>query len=137
MNYVTTNTTGCIIPNYSNSTYVCNPNSYKYTYSCDIADSCFIRNPSDEYKRRAVEAIYKMGYITEEEAKELITLEIMRRNECTIIRLDDFSQNIIISCYEETSTQENVILQENILFQFSYIKSTGNVIEIEHKYILI
>lgn len=131
MNYVTTNTTGCII--HANTTCIYNPKSY--IYSCNIIDkvsakdilTCAYTNRAlqeDAYRSEAVKAIYDRGYITRDEANSLIGERYAKRNECTTIYCVDNGAEIVIFCTESTS-----FLESETLFKFSYEKYSGKVTE--------
>lgn len=120
MNYVITNadTTSCLPINLGNVS--------NFKPSLNIVSS-------ENDRRKAVEAIYKMGYITEDEAKQLIDQEYAQRNKYTAIHLDDYVKIIIISCYENDpcATQSKVKL-----FQLKYVKHSGKVEEVGQEYLL-
>jgi len=124
MNIVTTNTTGVVMP--YNTTYICNPKSYRYNYGSDISDVAsydFLKS-SDEDRRKAVEKIYKRGYITRDEANSLVSERYAKRNDCTTIFCVDEITEIVIFCTESES-----FLHSETLFKFSYDKVSGNVTE--------
>lgn len=73
-------------------------------------------------KHKSVEAFYKTGYITKEEAEELIRVGEVQRNESTILHLIDFVSEINVSCYEF-----DISKLTKRLFVLSYQKSSGKV----------
>lgn len=88
---------------------------------------------STENKHKAVEAVLKTSYITEDEAKQLIEFEYVRRNEFTSIHYDEYTEIIIISCYEN---DPNNTVNPIKLFQLVYTKSTGKVETVGQEYLL-
>lgn len=93
-------------------------------YGPNNDDESYILASSDENRRKAVEAIYKRGYITRDEANDLVIARHAKRNECTTIYCVDNGAEIVIFCTESTS-----FLQSETLFKFSYEKFSGNVTE--------
>lgn len=103
-----------------------------YVYNNVTEPSMHIVSSEDD-RRKAVEAIFKMGYITEDEAKQLIDTESAQRNEHTTVRLDDYVKIIVISCYEFDSNRTQAIEK---LFQLKFIKSSGKVETVGQEYLL-
>lgn len=82
----------------------------------------FEAHHSDNLLNNAIEAIYNMGYITNDEAKQLANKRFVRRNKCSTIHVSDIGHKITIFCDEF----ENFTKQE-MLFKLSYDIFTGNV----------
>ncbi len=122
MNIVTTNTTGVVMP--YNIVTTCYYPKYN-NYDCAITNGYYgIIEPSDKYRLEAVEEVYKRGYITRDEADNLISERYAKRNDCTTIFCVDEGTEIVIFCTESTS-----FLVSETLFKFSYDKASGKVIE--------
>lgn len=85
---------------------------------------CSYYNTSKEDMREAVEVIRKMGYITEEEAYQLSDHRCARRNEFTLIYLNELQDSFNIYCVEDIS-----YTQSEVLFDILYDKRTGNITE--------
>lgn len=106
-----------------------NPSTYGYCYT--DADGEYTNYlAAEEERRKAVKAIYTMGYITKEEANQLLGQDVAYRNKYTEIRLDIFTDRVIISCYENDPCATQIPV---ILFQLEYLKSSGKVQEVEAK----
>lgn len=131
MNYVTANTTISHNIPYVGSivTSRTDPSVYRDATMCYLRD---IHTNSPEERSKAAKAICEMGYITEWEAERLVD-GIVRRNDYTVIHLEEFSEIIIVSCYEDdpSATQSKVKL-----FQLVYTKSSGKVDVVGQEYIL-
>jgi hypothetical protein len=88
---------------------------------------------STEARRKAIDKFYEMGYITDDEVVQLQDKGIARRNEHTIIQLEEFKEIIVISCYEYDSNRTQAIEK---LFQLKYVKSSDKVDAVGQEYLL-
>lgn len=73
----------------------------------------------------AIQAFYKAGYITEEEAKELLNNDWAERNECTTLIINEHANDITLSCCERTSQSSTKLF--SMLFHLKYDRLTSVV----------
>lgn len=82
-----------------------------------------------ENRRIAIKAVYDAGYITKEEADNLVSELFTQRNECTIIRLIDFIEKVEFVCHERQLKENSEQVRFEKLFDIFYIRSSGEIIE--------
>lgn len=75
-------------------------------------------------KFTAAKEVYKLGYITEEEAEELANHGRTQRNECTTLYMFNTLYGYAIACYEIEEDK-----REQQLFRLLYDNKSGTVKE--------
>ena len=96
------------------------PDDIMKAYNDKYIKSSFILDDSYGLIYEAVEAVYQYGYITEDEAKELLSKRLAQRNECTNILLTSLKDSINIYCIENID-----YVNIEILFDIEYDRLTG------------
>lgn len=79
-------------------------------------------------KTKAINEVYSLGYITEEEAKQLKEECHARRNDTTNIMMYETFNKVTLLCTESTVDEDNLAHIERI-FELSYDKLTNDVID--------
>lgn len=131
MNYVTASTTD-LIGTSCTPTAITLGDHYLYTDSKAFNELRDSKVYSAKKRREAVEAVCDEGYITEEEAKQLVDGTVLR-NDYTVIYLEEFTEIIIITCYEDDPGSTVTPLK---LFQLTYSKLTGKVDVVGQEFLL-